>query len=291
MRALAVGNFDGVHKGHQQIIQTLQGEAGSRDLEVAALTFEPHPYRFFEPASEPFLITPKPLKERLLKQLGVGRVHFLRFDESLAAKSAEEFVKETLLDEFAAELVVVGEDFAFGKDRLGDAATVAELGKRHGFAVTIVKKVMLGDIPYSSTLARKHIRDGKMPQAAAILGRPFAINAPVTRGSGRGAALSFATANLDIDSQFYVRPKPGVYAATCGGSAAVANYGVRPTFGGGEPIMEVHVIGKTLPALKSLEVELHQHLRGEQKFADAAALRTQIATDITRSAAIVSSAK
>lgn len=286
MKALAVGNFDGVHRGHQKIIETMVAAAAERALTPTVLTFEPHPYRFFRPDAEPFVLTPKPMKERLLKQLGVRKVHFARFDAALAAQTAEQFVAATIIGEFAARLVVVGEDFAFGKDRRGSAATIAELGKSGGFVGVIVDKAKLDGVAYSSTLARQHIRRGEMPEAAAILGRHFAIDAPVVGGSGRGAELGFATANLDLDDQSYVRPKIGVYAASCGGKAAVVNYGTRPTFGGKRPIMEVHIIdkvmGKTRPPVERLRVELREYLRGERKFADADALKVQIAADIAQ---------
>ncbi len=284
MTALAIGNFDGLHKGHQKIINALLKE--NRKGEV--LTFEPHPRRFFAPEGEPFLLTPAPIKERLLKQMGISEIHFARFDRKMASLSPQGFVTDVLLRRFKAEVVVVGRRFVFGKGRTGDSAVITALGERYGFKTVVVEELKNGDVPYSSTLVRRHIQNGEMEAAAFVLGRPFAIEAPVVKGSGRGTGLGSPTVNLDITRHSYLPPKCGVYAATCQGKKVVVNYGYRPTFGGDSKVMEAHFIeGKPPPAAESLDIELLSYLREEKRFSAPKALKAQIKQDIRQAEVIL----
>ena len=304
MRALALGNFDGVHLGHQLIIKTLLRHSRSASsqpatssqptssnkptasnqppntLEPEVLTFSPHPYRFFKPDAPPFTLTPDALKQKLLLALGVSKVHFYPFTAQLADLSAHKFVTEVIQRQFNARLVVVGEDFAFGKGRSG---TVRDL-QAEGLQIQIVKTLKHQDLTYSSSAARQALTEGMPHIAHQIMDRPFAITAPVTKGSGRGSTLGFATANLDLSQHNQIlMPKFGVYAVRANGTAAVLNYGIRPTFSSDEAaVMEVHLLDAPSQVPATLQVEFYHYLRGEKKFPTTDALKAQITQDITQ---------
>jgi len=257
MRALALGNFDGVHRGHQLIIKTLLEESSSYGLEPQVLTFTPHPYGFFNPAAEDFTLTPDPIKEQTLLELGVSKVHFYPFNSQLASLSASQFITEIIQKKFNARLVVVGEDFAFGKKRSGTAANLESFAS-DTFRAKIIKTLTSDTLTYSSSAARKALLGGKPDIANKIMSRPFAISAPLKKGEGR------------------------------------VNYGIRPTFGGNkEAEMEVHLLTDgAVPSnvtIENLRVEFYGYLRGEQKFDNVDELKTQVAKDITNAKRVLSS--
>ncbi|HUH85345.1 MAG TPA: bifunctional riboflavin kinase/FAD synthetase [Stellaceae bacterium] len=284
---VAIGNFDGVHLGHQRVI----GVAGERARALAAphavLTFEPHPRSVFRPDDPPFRLTPFRVKSRRLEALGVDLLFTLHFDLAFAAKSAEEFIAEVLVQGIGARTVVAGYDFVFGHGRRGTAALLRERGQTLGFGVETVDPVESQDgVAYSSTHIREHLTAGRPRQAAALLGRFWEIDGRVERGDQRGRTIGFPTANILL--QDYLRPAPGVYAVRAGieeGSRtlwrdAVANFGRRPTFGGSDLRLEVHLFDYDGDLYgRHLRVALIDFLRPEQKFAGIDALKAQITAD------------
>jgi len=285
--AIAVGNFDGVHLGHQAVI----GEAGriarSLGLPWAVLTFEPHPRRVFQPDQPPFRLTPFRAKARALEAMGVDAMIVQRFNREFSQRPAEDFVTEVLVGGFGARHVVAGYDFVFGYQRGGNCEMLLAMGQKLGFGFTAVSAVEADDgVVYSSTGVRNCLREGDVRGAAAILGRPFSIEGRVAHGDQRGRTIGFPTANLHLGST--VRPALGVYAVRLGmGSGAefawrdgVANIGKRPTFGGEDVILEVHLMDFDTDLYgQAVTVTLIEHIRPEKKFDGLDPLRAQIAAD------------
>jgi riboflavin kinase/FMN adenylyltransferase len=281
---VAIGNFDGIHLGHQAVIGiagTLARDAGAPQ---AVLTFEPHPRSVFQPAGPPFRLTPFRVKAQLLRQLGVAFLFDLRFDLALASHSAEDFVRSVLVEGLGIRHAVVGYDFVFGNRRRGTAALLAEMGRELGFGVTIVEPVQAGAEIYSSTRIRDLLEAGKPREAASLLGRPWEIDGRVERGDQRGRTIGFPTANILLAD--YLRPAAGVYAVRAGIGRngawhdAVANFGRRPTFNGTDLRLEVHLFDFAGDLYgQHLRVQLIDYIRPEQKFAGIEALKVQIAAD------------
>lgn len=293
--AIAVGNFDGVHRGHQAVI----GEAGriarSMDVPWAVLTFEPHPRRIFQPDQAPFRLTPLRAKARALEALGVDAMIVQRFNRDFSQRPAEDFVTDVLVDGFGARHVVAGYDFVFGHKRGGNCELLLAMGQKLGFGFTAVSAVEAeGGAVYSSTGIRDCLRAGDMRGAAAILGRPFAIEGRVASGDKRGRQIGFPTLNLHLGS--VVRPALGVYAVRAGlhdGGGTrwidgVANVGKRPTFGGEDVILEAHLLDFDGDLYGQLVVvSLIEHIRAEKRFDGVDALRAQIAADTERAREIL----
>lgn len=285
--AVAIGNFDGLHKGHQAVLAAMQ--TGAEGLVPSVLTFEPHPRRLFAPAAPAFRLEPLRSKLRRLREAGVQQVFAPRFDKQFAAMTAEDFMLRVLHDQLNAKLVVTGENFAFGAGRAGNIAMLRAFGERHGMQVMTVAPVMAEGEICSSTSIRHALGLGHMAHAQALLGRPYSISGRVVHGDQRGRQLGFATANLLLPHWLKL-PLYGVYAVRVQvqGHAAythpltgVANLGVRPTVAAhGPPSLEVHLFDfhGDIYGYK-LQVELLQHLRGEKKFDSLAALTHQIAED------------
>jgi riboflavin kinase/FMN adenylyltransferase len=286
---VAIGNFDGIHLGHQFVIAKAGDLARQAGAPSGMLTFEPHPRSVFQPAAPPFRLTPFRVKAKLLRGLGVDCLYNLHFDLKFAALSAEDFVRQVLVAGLGLREAVVGYDFVFGHRRLGDAALLARMGKALGFGVTVVEPVQQGSEIYSSTRIRTLLVEGKPRHAAALLGRPWEIDGRVEQGDQRGRTIGFPTANLDLAD--YLRPAAGVYAvrAAIGPDSArpggawidgVANFGRRPTFGGSDLKLEVHLLDFAGDLYgRHLRVALVDYLRPEQKFAGLDALKAQIAAD------------
>lgn len=283
----ALGNFDGVHLGHQAVIREAAEVAHAHKAPLAVLTFEPHPRSFFRPQDPPFRLTPFRIKTRHLQALGVNFLFELAFDAEMAARSAETFVTEILVGGFHVAHVVVGYDFCFGKGRAGNAALLTEFGGRHGFGVTSVAAAKEGAGPaYSSTLARERLMAGDPKSAAATLGRPWEIEGRVEHGDARGRHLGFPTANIALGE--FMEPKLGVYAVMAADDSdevprwigGVANLGSRPTVGGTRVQLEVHLFDFAGDLYgKHLRVALMDFIRPEMKFNGLDALKTQIAVD------------
>jgi riboflavin kinase/FMN adenylyltransferase len=295
--AVAIGNFDGIHLGHQFVIAKAATLARAAGAPSGMLTFEPHPRSVFQPAGPPFRLTPFRVKAALLRGLGIDCLYNLHFDLKFAALSAEHFVREVLVAGLGIREAVVGYDFVFGHRRQGDAALLTRMGKALGFGVTVVEPVQQGSEIYSSTRIRNLLVEGKPRHAAALLGRSWEIDGRVEQGDQRGRTIGFPTANLDLAD--YLRPAAGVYAvrAAIGPDGAspdgawidgVANFGRRPTFGGSDLKLEVHLFDFAGDLYgRHLRVALVDYLRPEQKFAGLDALKAQIAADATQARAIL----
>ena len=295
---LALGNFDGVHRGHQAVIGEAARLAEADGRPYGVITFEPHPVRYFAPDAEPFCLTPFRNKAHHLEALGVEILVCLTFDAALAALEAETFIDRILVERLGVGRLVVGYDFRFGKGRRGDVAMLQADGR---FAVSVVEPAATADgVVYSSTRLREHLREGKPAHAAALLGRPFEIEAPVVAGRQLGRTIGFPTANLELGD--YVRPAYGVYAVRAGiedegaddhGAPfvwhdGVANWGRRPTVEGVGEVFEVYLfeVERDLYG-RHLRVALIEFLRPEARFDGLDALKAAIAEDCRRARLIL----
>ena len=245
--AVTVGNFDGVHRGHQALVAQAVADARASAGTAVVLTFDPHPARVLAPERAPATIMTLDQKAERLARLGVDRVAVLPFTPSLAAQPAPEFAQRVLHDALRATTVVVGAGFRFGRGRAGDVALLRRLGRSLGFAVHGMRPVFHQGAPISSSRVREALARGDVEGAAEMMGRPFAIDGTVVRGAGRGRTIGIATANIAPVNE--TLPGNGVYACwiRVGGTdgpirPAVANVGRRPTFGGAEITVEAHVL-------------------------------------------------
>jgi riboflavin kinase / FMN adenylyltransferase len=295
---LTMGNFDGLHRGHALLIGEARDLAQRRGHPTAVLTFEPHPRSVFRPNSEPFRLTPFRVKERELEGHGVDLLFVQHFDLGFAAKSAEDFIGEIIVGAIGASHVVVGWDCTFGNRRRGTADLLRESGPMHGFGVTVIEPIRGADATiYSSTQIRELLKAGRPREAAALLGRSWEIDGRVQTGDRRGRTIGFPTANLGLGE--FLRPAFGVYAARVSGDgpddplagrtvAGVANLGLRPTVGGLEPRLEVHLFDISADLYgRHLRVALVEFIRPERKFAGLDALKAQIGEDAVRARAIL----
>jgi riboflavin kinase / FMN adenylyltransferase len=285
---VAVGNFDGVHRGHQALIAEARRLATERGALLGILAFEPHPQEFFHPNAECFRLTPFRTKARLIAELGADVLYALSFDGEMAGKLAPEFVMDVLVSGLAAGHVIVGPDFRFGKGRTGNVTTLAYMGQMEGFGVEVVEPVIdqaRGKI--SSTVIRDALRAGKPEEAARLLGHHWTIEARVEHGDKRGRELGFPTANMRLDG--YMKPAFGIYAVRAILLDAdkpstrydgVANIGVRPMFETPTPLVEAHLFDFRGDLYgRHLAVELVSYLRPEAKFTSLEVLKAQIAAD------------
>lgn len=283
-RAVAVGVFDGIHLGHRQVLARLRQRATESGLEAGVLTFDPHPLAVVAPDRAPAMLTGIEHRLELLGGLQVDVTAVLTFDDVVREWSPTAFVTETLASALAADLVVVGEDFRFGKDRTGHVGLLRELGRDLGFETEIVPLVG-GNQPVSSSRIREKVAAGDVTGAAAALGRPHELWGEVIAGDGRGRSIGVPTANLAIPGGMAV-PGSGVYAATAGRAAdevipAVVNIGIRPTFGGRVETVEAHLLGFDGDLYgETLRVRFVARIRDEQRFDGIEALVAQIREDI-----------
>jgi riboflavin kinase/FMN adenylyltransferase len=288
--ALTIGVYDGVHRGHLAVLGAL--EAPADGLPMAVVTFEEHPAALLAPDRVPPLLTTTDQKIELLERAGVDMVALLPFDASIASMSAETFVSEVVVDAMAAALVVVGKDFRFGYRRMGDVGLLEQLGVVLGFdAVGLDLQADSGE-PVSSSRIRSLIANGDVRQAAALLGRPFALRGTVVPGDARGRTIGVPTANVAFDTAMAC-PANGVYAVTVSVGeqhlAGVANVGVRPTFnGGGDVVVEAHVLDYSGDLYRSvIEVGFVDRIRNEKRFHNVDELVAQIHRDIDRARALL----
>ena len=284
---VALGNFDGVHRGHQAVLGEAARLAVQLNTTLAVLTFEPHPREFFAPGRPSFRLTPFRIRIRHLEAIGADYVFVLHFDAELAGKSAEAFVVEVLSEGLQAAHVVVGYDFVFGAERRGDAALLRDLGSLHGFGVTSVAPASTeaGEI-FSSTKIREHLQGARPLSAAMLLGRPWEIEGRVEHGDALGRQLGYPTANVALGE--YLLPALGIYAVKAGIDEGrgtnwldgVASLGTRPTVGGTRLQLEVHLFDFAADLYgRHLRVALIDYLRPEKKFDGLPALTAQIAED------------
>lgn len=282
---MALGNFDGVHRGHQAVIKTAMDHARRRQIPLGVLTLEPHPRSVFKPDHPPFRLTPAPVKERLLRALGVDDVITLAFTPAFSQLPAHEFVDQLLVKEYGVQHVVAGFDFVFGHQRGGNMQTLRQWLGPHNIDVTEVTpfRDAQGEV-MSSSRTRTALQQGDLETARHILGRPWSITGEVVKGVQRGQELGFPTANMGLGE--YLRPKFGVYAIAARrvgdktSHTGVANIGLRPTVDGKNETLEFHLFdffGNLYG--QEWEVDLLHFLRPEQSFSNLDALRNQIQKD------------
>ncbi len=284
---IAVGNFDGVHLGHQAVIAAARDRAHGLGAALNVLTFEPHPRQVFQPDLPPFRLTPLRIKARALEAVGVDNMIVLHFDLDFSKRSAEAFVDEVLLRDLGACHVVTGWDFRFGHKRGGDAALLEALGAERGFGTTAVAPVAAsGGEVYASSRIRAYLKEAAPAKAAALLGRSWEIEGRVDRGRGRGRTLGFPTANIDLGD--YLSPAHGIYAVRAGVDAGtetvfadgVGYFGEEPVEPGQRPPFEVHFFADPGDLYgRHLRVQLVDYVRADKRFDGLEPLKAQIAED------------
>jgi riboflavin kinase / FMN adenylyltransferase len=283
---LTLGNFDGVHLGHQAILRSAVERARAEGGQAVVLTFEPHPLAVVAPERAPAVIQPLHDRLAMLRELGIDVTVLQRFTRRFAALDPEAFVREFLLRHLVLRHVVVGDNVNFGRDRAGSAATLRQLGARLGFGVEVVGPVTVGAEQVSSTVLRAVLERGEVGEARRFLGRAYSLRGRVVVGDRRGRTLGFPTANLHLRRKLLL-PADGVYAVTAESEgrrhAGVMNIGVRPTFAGRRRTVEVHLLDFTGDLYRRwLVVRVIERLRGEAAFAGPDALRAAIAADVAR---------
>jgi len=295
--AVALGNFDGVHRGHQRVIQPILKFVGASLTDklspktsnsihnyATVVTFNPHPQEFFTGQARA-LLTPLNEKVQQLVSLGVEQLVLLPFDRELAALSPQQFVEKILVQQLQSQRISVGEDFRFGRGRTGTAAELQAIAAIYNIPVTIVPLQTCEGERISSSSIRQALQQGDMKCAKALLGRSYTLSGPVIQGQQLGRTISFPTANLQLPPEKFL-PRQGVYAVRvsteAGTELGVMNIGLRPTVNGTSPSIEVHLLDWSGDLYsKTLTVYLEKFLRPEQKFASLEALKEQIQADCT----------
>ena len=282
--AVTIGNFDGIHLGHQAMLARLTARAASVGAAPAVLTFEPHPREIFSPDSAPTRLTSLREKLEILRGLGVAHVHVCRFTKPFAALSAEDFVRRILVEGLQARYVLVGDDFRFGAKRAGDFALLKQLGEKYGFEAESLHTVEAAGQRASSTAVRDALAAGDMATAAQMLGRPYSISGRVVGGDQLGRKIGYPTANIQLKHNR--PPLKGIFAVRVQGLDApdwpgVASLGTRPTVhANGRPTLEVHLFNFDQSIYRRhLRVEFLHKLRDEAKFPSLEALIAQIDED------------
>ncbi|NLN93576.1 MAG: bifunctional riboflavin kinase/FAD synthetase [Candidatus Hydrogenedens sp.] len=280
---LAVGCFDGVHLGHREIISALVEEAEKMKGVPAVMTLEPHPRQFFAPDTAPDILTPNPVKCRLLAELGVQVLYFLPFDAHTASLTPGQFVEEILLKRCHIKGIIAGHDFAFGKAAAGNFDFLQEAGKKHGFLARQVPPLIVQRQRISSTLIREKILQGQLDSLPSFLGRHYSICGVVQSGRGIGRTLGFPTVNLDPCD--CVIPAHGVYAARVRLDKreflSAVNIGIAPTIQHDKPMIEAHLLDFSEDIVGAeIEVIFCKRMRGEERFDSHEALIDAIARDV-----------
>ncbi|HJZ86807.1 MAG TPA: bifunctional riboflavin kinase/FAD synthetase [Polyangia bacterium] len=290
---VAIGNFDGVHVGHQHIFRLVAAQARARRGTACVLTFEPHPARVLAPELAPPLIVPLSRKLELIAACGIDLCVVEPFDLAFAARPPDAFVDEILARALSAREVVVGQDFTYGRGRAGTVETLRAAGPTHGFALTAVDKVTVGGLVASSSKVRELVLEGKVDGAARLLGRPFELCGPAIRGAGRGRTIGVPTANLQ--TEYELLPRQGVYAGWVrlpdarGRHGAAINIGFNPTFSQNDALsVEAHILDWNGDLYgQRITIEFAARLRGEERFPNAQALVAQIERDIEKTRVIL----
>lgn len=285
--AVALGNFDGVHRGHQAVIGAAQRVAEELGTPLGVIAFEPHPQQFFRPETPFFRLTSFRAKAQLLEEMGVDILYALPFDAALAGMLAQDFVKDVLVNSLGIVHIAVGYDFRFGQGRTGNTALLAYMGEMEGFGVSVVKPAKAADDePYASSRIRDFLQNGKPQAAARLLGHWWRLAGHVSPGDRRGRELGFPTANLPLDET--VRPAYGVYAVQAtveegpykGTYDGVASLGVRPMFKADAPLLEVHLFDFESDIYGApITVTFVDYIRPEQNFGSPEDLTAQMIRD------------
>jgi len=282
--ALTIGNFDGLHRGHQAVLRHLQQRAAEQQLATTVMTFEPTAQEYFSPRTAPARLQRLRDKLAMLQELQVNQVHCLRFNQELAQLSADAFVRQILVEGLDVRYLVVGDDFRFGKQRSGDFAFLQQAGQRYGFEVVSTRTFLEGEDRVSSTRIRQALAEGDLAMAEQLLGRPYRICGRVSPGQQRGRTIGFHTANVRLHR--VVSPLKGVFAVRVYGLGSealngVANVGTRPTVDGSYCVLEIHLFDFDSDIYgRYLDVEFCSKLREEKKFESFEALKQQIEFDV-----------
>jgi len=288
--AVTIGAYDGVHRGHQFVIGHLRRLAGAGGLDSVVLTFDRHPAAVVRPESAPKLLTDLDQKLEVLATTGVDHTVVLHFDEARSQEEPEDFVREVLVDALGARIVVVGEDFHFGRRRRGTVELLSEMGRSLGFEVVHVP--LLAGI--SSTAVRRALDAGDVGGAAALLGRPHEVRGVVEKGDQRGRELGYPTANVAVPADILL-PAPGIYAGWYGGEQAAAiSVGRRPTFheGGAPVVLEAYLLDFTGDLYgRQAQVSFVSRLRDEERYDSTEALVAQMVLDVEATRAALGSLK
>ncbi|MGH1418798.1 MAG: bifunctional riboflavin kinase/FAD synthetase [Hyphomicrobiaceae bacterium] len=280
----AIGNFDGVHRGHQALLARTRAIAERLDAPAGVMVFEPHPQVFFAPDKPHFRLTPKSAKLALLEQTGLDAVVVMPFDAALAELTAEEFIERVLVEGLAARHIVVGYDFQFGKKRGGTAQTLIDASKMYGFEVSVVEPQSSGDTVYSSSQIRKNLAAGNVLAAATLLGHWWRVTGRVVAGAKRGTGLGYPTANIVLAKGTVLGH--GIYAVRVftedGVSHQAAAYlGTRPTFDDGAPVLEVFLFDFDDDLYgREISIEFVDFIRGDKAYETGEALAAQMEKDV-----------
>ncbi|AVJ16201.1 bifunctional riboflavin kinase/FAD synthetase [Serratia sp. JUb9] len=281
---LTIGNFDGVHRGHKALLEQLKQEGKRLGLPVIVMIFEPQPLELFAADKAPARLTRLRDKAKYLAQAGVDYLLCVKFDPRFAANTAQSFVAELLVQKLGVKFLMVGDDFRFGANRLGDFPLLQKAGAEYGFEVVSTPTFRESGQRISSTAIRNALRDDDLPLAETLLGHPYSISGRVVHGDELGRTIGFPTANLPLKR--LVAPVKGVYAVEVYGLGpqplpGVANIGTRPTVAGVRQQLEVHLLDVTMDLYgRHIDVVLRAKLRNEQRFASLDALKQQIANDV-----------
>lgn len=282
---VTIGNFDGVHLGHRQILRSVVGAARSLSIEAVALTFNPHPLEVVAPERAPLALTSMRQRIALMRDEGIDRVSVLRFTKEISQLSPRAFAEQFLARKLGARQVVVGANFRFGRRQAGNADTLRTLGQNLGFDVAFADTVAVDGDVVSSTRVRRLVRAGRMEEARSLLGREFSLEGKIVSGEGIGSKRTVPTLNLEPESR--VLPADGVYITRTRPAGresclpSVTNVGVRPTFDGRRRTVETFVLGAVeTSAPTAIELKFLRKIRDERKFPSAQSLRKQIEADI-----------
>ncbi len=285
--AITIGNFDGVHRGHREILRRVIAMAREEGWKAAALTFDPHPTKLVAPAEAAHLLTTPEQRARLMEEYGIDEVLILPFTRDIANYSPEEFVRELLVDKLGARAVVIGDNFRFGHRAAGDVTTLEELGAKYSFETEIVEAVVWRHRIISSTVIRRFIAAGDVSLACRMLGRPYALEGKVVHGAGRGAKQTVPTLNLETSAE--ALPKTGVYVTrtrdleSAREWPSITNVGYNPTFDGHQLTVETYLLSSLHgPSPQRISVEFLRWVREERKFESPEALKSQILRDVER---------
>ncbi len=291
---LTIGNFDGVHLGHREIFRRVVDQARALQGTAVVMTFEPHPLRLLAPDKAPLRLNTPEEKVRLLAASCIDLLVVLNFTRELAEMPAEDFVREILVRRLGVRHLIVGYDYAFGRDRQGDTAFLAGQARLHGFTLEILEPIMAEQQAYSSTAIRRILREGRVADAIKVLGRNFTLDGEVVHGDGRGRKLGFPTANLVTQKE--ILPRDGVYAVKVKWREAnydgVINIGCRPTFAPSAPTLEIHLLDFQADLYgERLRIYFVDRLRDEERFPSVEALQEAVLDDIVRARQVLADAQ
>jgi riboflavin kinase/FMN adenylyltransferase len=296
---VAIGNFDGVHRGHRAILEAARARAARLNTHASVLTFEPHPRELFQPRGAPFRLSSLRTKVRLLEDAGMANLFVLHFDWDFAAITADSFITDILVANLQASHVIIGRDFRFGNKRKGDASLMRIKAAENGFGVSALEAVAdeYGETVSSSRI-RQLLRTGDVAEATRLLGRPWELEGRVEHGQQRGREIGFPTANLRLGT--YLEPAHGIYAVRAGVDAgrdtewrdAVAYIGRRPVVQGEDVLLEVHIFDDS-PDLyeQHLRVQFVGFVRGDRDFPDLESMKSQVQADCEAARTLLSAAR